>query len=120
MPPMSLCTPIRLARSSPLPSNFFTVRVLATVASQTSSEPTDGKTGGTALVLLNMGGPATLPEVHPFLSRLFADGDLIPLGPLQKWLGPLIARRRTPKIEHQYGVIGGGSPIRRWSEHQAR
>ncbi|KAF8475823.1 putative mitochondrial ferrochelatase [Kalaharituber pfeilii] len=74
---------------------------------------------GTAIVLLNMGGPSTIPEVHNFLSRLFADNDLIPLGPLQKYLGPLIARRRTPKIEHQYTVIGGGSPIRRWSEYQA-
>lgn len=77
------------------------------------------KDGGTAIVLLNMGGPSTVPEVHNFLSRLFADGDLIPLGPFQKYLGPLIARRRTPKIEHQYSVIGGGSPIRRWSEIQA-
>jgi ferrochelatase len=66
-----------------------------------------------------MGGPSTVPEVHSFLSRLFADGDLIPLGPLQKYIGPLIARRRTSKIEHQYTTIGGGSPIRRWSEYQA-
>lgn len=48
-----------------------------------------------------------------------ADADLIPLGRLQKYIGPLIARRRTPKIEKQYSVIGGGSPIRKWSEHQA-
>jgi len=66
-----------------------------------------------------MGGPGAIPEVSTFLSRLFADGDLIPLGPLQKYLGPLIARRRTPKIEAQYTAIGGGSPIRRWSEIQA-
>lgn len=66
-----------------------------------------------------MGGPSTLSEVGPFLSRLFADADLIPLGPLQNYLGPLISRRRTPKIQKQYAAIGGGSPIRRWSEHQA-
>ena len=48
-----------------------------------------------------------------------ADGDLIPLGRLQSYLGPLIARRRTPKIREQYAEIGGGSPIRKWSEHQA-
>lgn len=47
-----------------------------------------------------------------------ADADLIPLGPLQKYLGPLIARRRTPKIQKQYSDIGGGSPIRKWSEYQ--
>lgn len=53
------------------------------------------------------------------MSSLEADSDLIPLGPLQKYLGPLIARRRTPKIIQQYNEIGGGSPIRKWSEHQA-
>ncbi|KAL1974528.1 hypothetical protein VTN31DRAFT_4732 [Thermomyces dupontii] len=65
-----------------------------------------------------MGGPSTTDEVEDFLSRLFADGDLIPLGSLQKYLGPLIARRRTPKIQQQYSEIGGGSPIRKWSEYQ--
>lgn len=48
-----------------------------------------------------------------------ADGDLIPLGPLQSILGPLISRRRTPKVAKQYRSIGGGSPIRKWSEYQA-
>ena len=48
-----------------------------------------------------------------------ADGDLIPLGRLQGYLGPLISKRRTPKIQKQYADIGGGSPIRKWSEHQA-
>jgi ferrochelatase len=88
------------------------------------------------MVLLNMGGPSTTDEVGDFLSRLFvgggprnpltmlirlkqADGDLIPLGRLQNYLGPLISKRRTPKIMKQYAAIGGGSPIRKWSEHQA-
>lgn len=47
-----------------------------------------------------------------------ADGDLIPLGRLQAYIGPLIAKRRTPKIQKQYADIGGGSPIRKWSEYQ--
>ncbi|KAI9825107.1 MAG: ferrochelatase hem15 [Thelocarpon impressellum] len=66
-----------------------------------------------------MGGPSTTDEVGDFLSRLFADGDLIPLGRLQGYLGPLISRRRTPKIKKQYAAIGGGSPIRKWSELQS-
>ena len=44
---------------------------------------------------------------------------MIPLGRLQNYIGPLIARRRTPKIINQYAAIGGGSPIRKWSEYQA-
>jgi len=71
------------------------------------------------MVFMNMGGPSTTGEVHDFLSRLFADADLIPLGRLQNYIGPYIARRRTPKIEKQYAEIGGGSPIRKWSEYQA-
>lgn len=50
---------------------------------------------------------------------LQSDGDLIPLGRLQNYLGPLISSRRTPKIEKQYAAIGGGSPIRKWSEYQS-
>lgn len=93
-----------------------------------------GSKGPTAMVFMNMGGPSTTDEVGDFLSRLFvsspihpdqdvtdkaqADGDLIPLGRLQGYLGPLISRRRTPKIKKQYADIGGGSPIRKWSEYQ--
>ena len=53
------------------------------------------------------------------ISSFQADADLIPLGRLQNYLGPLISRRRTPKIKKQYAAIGGGSPIRKWSEHQS-
>jgi ferrochelatase len=42
--------------------------------------------------MLNLGGPATLGEVHDFLLRLFSDGDLIPL-PMQKHLAKWIAKR---------------------------
>ena len=86
--------------------------------------------------MLNMGGPATVcsplvsfkarllnsgvlqvQETGSFLKNLFSDGDLIPL-PFQSILAPLIARRRTPKIERQYADIGGGSPILRYTELQ--
>merc|ERR1712000_188817 len=90
---------------------------MATVAPPVIQNET-GKNGPTAMVFMNMGGPSTTGEVGDFLSRLFADGDLIPLGPLQSYLGPLISRRRTPKIQKQYAAIGGGSPIRKWSEYQ--
>lgn len=73
----------------------------------------------TAVVLMNMGGPKTLDQVHPFLLRLFQDKDLIPL-PFQKYLAPLIAKRRTPKIIDQYAQIGGGSPITMWTDKQGQ
>ena len=68
--------------------------------------------------MMNLGGPEKSSDVFDFLNRLFSDKDLIPLGPLQKWLGPLIAKRRTPKIVEQYNEIGGGSPIKMWTEKQ--
>ncbi|KAL9112773.1 MAG: hypothetical protein Q9227_003076 [Pyrenula ochraceoflavens] len=90
---------------------------MATVAPPVTQSSLGAK-GPTAMVFMNMGGPSTTAEVQDFLSRLFADGDLIPLGRLQSYLGPLIAKRRTPKIQKQYSDIGGGSPIRKWSEYQ--
>ncbi|CAK1356173.1 Ferrochelatase, mitochondrial [Cercospora beticola] len=67
-----------------------------------------------------MGGPSTQDEVGDFLKRLFSDGDLIPLGRFQSYIASFIARMRTPKIKNQYEAIGGGSPIRKWSEYQAQ
>ncbi|OAX42266.1 ferrochelatase [Rhizopogon vinicolor AM-OR11-026] len=67
--------------------------------------------------MLNMGGPSTVPETYDFLRNLFMDGDLIPL-PFRRIAAPLIAKRRTPKIEKQYSAIGGGSPILKHTELQ--
>jgi protoporphyrin/coproporphyrin ferrochelatase len=73
----------------------------------------------TGIVMLNLGGPATLDEVEPFLLELFADREIIQL-PFQRWLGPFIARRRAPGKRKEYGAIGGGSPILRYTEAQGR
>lgn len=73
----------------------------------------------TGVVMLNLGGPATLDDVQPFLLELFADREIIQL-PFQRWLGPFIARRRTPKVRRLYANIGGGSPILRYTEAQGR
>ncbi|HET6779026.1 MAG TPA: ferrochelatase [Gemmatimonadales bacterium] len=81
-----------------------------------SETPSRVKTG---IVMLNLGGPATLDDVQPFLLELFADREIIQL-PLQRWLGPFIARRRTPKVRGLYSAIGGGSPILRYTEAQGR
>ncbi|KAK9370685.1 hypothetical protein V1509DRAFT_560385 [Lipomyces kononenkoae] len=108
---MPLLPSPRMALMPPI----FRTRGLATSAQLPKSSR-----GPTGIVLLNMGGPSSIPEVHDFLYRLFADGDLIPLGRYQEPLARFIAWRRTPRIEHHYEEIGGGSPIRRWSEYQAK
>ncbi|CAG2244968.1 FECH [Mytilus edulis] len=73
----------------------------------------------TGILMLNMGGPENTDDVGFFLNNLFMDKDLIPL-PAQSRLAPLIAKRRTPKIQEQYRKIGGGSPIRQWTETQGK
>jgi ferrochelatase len=80
--------------------------------------PEQTPAGPTGIVLLNMGGPANLGEVGPFLLRLFEDREIIRL-PLHGWLGPLIARARTRKVQANYQAIGGGSPILHWTRVQA-
>ncbi len=73
--------------------------------------------GGTGIVMMNLGGPATLDEVEGFLLRLFADKEIIQL-PWQDVLGKFIATRRAPKVRKLYDAIGGGSPILQWTEAQ--
>lgn len=82
--------------------------------SSNSSKPPTG------IVFMNMGGPSKVEETYDFLLRLFSDGDLIPFGRFQNILAKFIAKRRTPKIEEHYREIGGGSPIRKWSEYQCK
>ncbi|VEL30106.1 unnamed protein product, partial [Protopolystoma xenopodis] len=69
--------------------------------------------------MLNMGGPADTSDVHNFLLRLFSDEDIIKL-PFQSILSRIIASRRAPKVEAQYSLIGGGSPIHHWTATQGK
>jgi ferrochelatase len=93
------------------------VRPLSPPAAPSGASATP--TPKTGIVMLNLGGPATLDDVQPFLLELFGDREIIQL-PLQRWLGPFIARRRTPKVRGLYAGIGGGSPILHYTEAQGR
>ncbi|SCV00550.1 LAME_0G10462g1_1 [Lachancea meyersii CBS 8951] len=85
-----------------------------------SSAETLFKRSPTGVVFMNMGGPSTVPETRDFLYQLFSDNDLIPISKkYQPTIAKYIAKFRTPKIEKQYEQIGG-SPIRKWSEYQAK
>ncbi len=79
--------------------------------------------GQVAVVLFQLGGPDTLEAIEPFLYNLFSDPDIIdfPFARLgRRPLAKLISTTRARKVEHHYAVIGGGSPIRRFTEQQAR
>jgi len=77
---------------------------------------------GTAVVLLQLGGPDSLQAVEPFLYNLFCDPDIIDL-PLaflfRKTLARTISRSRAPKVQEYYKYMGGKSPILRLTRRQA-
>ena len=75
------------------------------------------------VVLFQLGGPDTLEAIEPFLFNLFCDPDIIdfPFARIgRKPLAKLIASTRSRKVQHHYASIGGGSPLRRFTEQQAR
>jgi ferrochelatase len=75
------------------------------------------------VVLFQLGGPDTLAAIEPFLYNLFCDPDIIdfPFARIgRKPLAKLISTTRARKVQHHYATIGGGSPIRRFTERQAQ
>jgi protoporphyrin/coproporphyrin ferrochelatase len=76
-----------------------------------------------AVVLFQLGGPDTQAAVEPFLYNLFCDPDIINFPGsflARKPLAKLISTTRSKKVRQHYAEIGGGSPIRRLTERQAR
>jgi protoporphyrin/coproporphyrin ferrochelatase len=74
------------------------------------------------VVLFQLGGPDTLEAIEPFLFNLFCDSDIIdfPFARIgRKPLAKLISSTRAKRVQHHYSVIGGGSPIRKFTEQQA-
>jgi len=74
-------------------------------------------------ILLSMGGPETTADVKKYLRNIFSDRTLIRLPGgrlLQKPFARMISSLRHKKVQHHYDLIGGGSPILKWSRDQAR
>jgi ferrochelatase len=75
------------------------------------------------VVLFQLGGPDTQAAIEPFLFNLFCDPDIIdfPFARIgRKPLAKLISTTRAHKVQHHYASIGGCSPIRKFTEEQAR
>jgi protoporphyrin/coproporphyrin ferrochelatase len=77
--------------------------------------------GRLGVLLVQLGGPESREQLKPFLCELFVDPEIldIPFAPLRKLVAWTIATTRAPKSAEIYERIGW-SPIRRWSETQAR
>jgi len=75
------------------------------------------------VVLFQLGGPRYAGCDRAFPLQPFCDPDIIdfPFARLgRKPLAKLISTTRARKVQHHYATIGGGSPIRRFTEQQAR
>jgi ferrochelatase len=75
------------------------------------------------VVLFQLGGPDSQAAVEPFLYNLFCDPDIINFPGsflARKPLAKLISTTRSKKVREHYAEIGGGSPIRRLTERQAK
>lgn len=73
----------------------------------------------TAVLMLNMGDSSHKEDVELFLKRVFTDNDIMSM-PFQSILGPLIARRRAPKLAEKYKELEGSSTLLQWTELQGR
>jgi len=74
------------------------------------------------VLLFNLGGPERLEDVKPFLYNLFSDPEIIRVKftPLRKAIAFTIATLRHKKSQGYYRQIGGGSPLRKLTEEQAK
>jgi ferrochelatase len=74
----------------------------------------------TVVLLLQMGGPATLDDVRPFLRNLLSDKAILAAPSFVRLpLARFIAWRRAPHVAEQYRHLGGGSPIGATTARQA-
>lgn len=71
--------------------------------------------------MLNMGGPDRLSAVRPFLYNLFSDPAIFRLPRVVRWLAArIVSSRRARTAREIYAKMGGGSPILKITEAQAR
>lgn len=76
--------------------------------------------GGTAVLLLNMGGPDSIQAVRPFLKNLFSDPAIIGLpGFIRLPLAAFLSSSRAKRVIPRYRLIGGKSPIGEITARQA-
>lgn len=65
-----------------------------------------------AVVICNLGGPASISELRTFLFNLFSDKRILPVNKvLRFFLAKFISRVRYKKSAECYAKIGGKSPI---------
>ncbi|KAJ8913191.1 hypothetical protein NQ315_009028 [Exocentrus adspersus] len=71
----------------------------------------------TAIIMLNMGGPERIEQVHDYLYKIMTDRDMIQLPIAQETLD---SEAKNPRCSKKYEEIGGGSPILKWTRLQGK
>lgn len=77
----------------------------------------------TAIFFINLGGPANLEEIKPFLFDLFMDRNIIPIpvsGLPRRLFANMLAKLRFHQVRKRYEKIGGGSPLVSLTQKQAQ
>lgn len=68
-----------------------------------------------AIILMTYGTPDGPDAVEPYLFNIFNDPDIIELpwymGPFRRLLAGKISKSRAPEVRHNYGRLGGRSPL---------
>ncbi|XP_051157353.1 ferrochelatase, mitochondrial [Leptopilina boulardi] len=95
------------------------VPIVRTLALASQPKHRESEKPKTAILMLNMGGPSKLDQVHEYLLRIMTDRDMVQM-PFQSFLAPLIAKGRTPEVMEKYKEIGGCSPILKWTNKQGK
>ncbi|MFV9991675.1 MAG: ferrochelatase [Candidatus Midichloria sp.] len=73
-----------------------------------------------AVILFNLGGPDKLEAVKPFLFNLFNDKAIIDIAQPFRWiLAKLISSSRAKTAQQNYALLGGSSPILKFTQEQA-
>ncbi|HKK20664.1 MAG TPA: ferrochelatase [candidate division Zixibacteria bacterium] len=81
-------------------------------------EPSSNKR---CVILMGMGGPDSSAGVKEFLYNIFSDPEIINLPGGKLLRGPfakMISNLRANKVRGHYDLIGGGSPLLKWTEAQ--
>jgi len=72
-----------------------------------------------AIVLINMGGPENLEEASAFMRRLFNDSHIMNIpSPCRMVVAQRITIIRARRVRKHYGLMGGGSPLKKWTRLQ--
>jgi ferrochelatase len=78
------------------------------------------KNKSTAVILINMGGPENLDEASSFMRKLFSDPHIMAIPwPFRAIVARLITLSRISSVKKHYQQIGGGSPLKKWTQIQA-